>query len=132
MIKQVFNVESYWRVIVYYNVDYTLFSIIEDELIRIGTKNTTINRVYNKMKSGKAKAVTISVPRFHISIVLFNIHDDIYDYADSIVHEAEHIKQAMLYNYRVNDEGEPPAYTIGFLVRKMFVVFKELVCSQCQ
>ena len=132
MIKQVFNVESYWRVIVYYNVDYTLFNIIENELIKIGIKSTIIDRVYNKMKYGDGKAVTISVPQLHISIVLFNTHYDIYDYTDSIVHEAEHIKQAMLYTYKVNDEGEPPAYTIGFLVRKMFVVFKKLVCSQCQ
>ena len=71
MIKSTIDVDDYWRVIVYYNVDYTLFSIIEDELIRIGTKNTTINRVYNKMKSDKAKAVTISVAQLHISIVLF-------------------------------------------------------------
>ncbi len=35
------------------------------------------------------------------------------DYINSIVHEAEHIKQAMLKAYRVEDKGEPPAYTIG-------------------
>ena len=51
-----------------------------------------------------------------------NEHKTIEDYINSIVHEAEHVKQAMLKAYKVDDSGEPPAYTIGFIVMKMLVL----------
>ena len=51
------------------------------------------------------------------------------DYLNSIIHEAEHIKQAMLKAYDVDDIGEPPAYTIGYLVMKMYEVFKIFICD---
>ncbi|MBO7693004.1 MAG: hypothetical protein J6Y28_09750 [Acholeplasmatales bacterium] len=126
MIKQVFKVEHYWKVIVYYNIDYNLFYYIERDLIIANISNKTINNVYNNMVTHKAKAVTISNIKNHISIVLFNNHKSIYDYINSIVHEAEHIKQAMLECYNVKDIGEPPAYTIGYLAMKMLMVLKHL------
>ena len=51
--------------------------------------------------------------------VSFYKHSDKYDYINSIVHEAEHIKQHMLKAYNVDDFGEAPAYTIGYLVMMM-------------
>lgn len=60
----------------------------------------------------------------HISIVVFNRHDDMEDYINSLVHEAEHVKQAMLHAYDVRDSGEPPAHTVGYLVSRMWEVFQ--------
>ena len=119
MIKQVFNVEHYWKVIIYYNVDYSLFNIIADNLKDIHCPNYIINDIYYRMRNHTAKAVTISNCKYKRSILLFNKHTNYYDYINSIVHEAEHIKQALLKCYKVDDRGEPPAYTIGFLVSKM-------------
>ena len=79
------------------------------------------------MYSGKAKAVTCSSVKNNTSIVLFNTHDTSADYLNSIVHEAEHIKQAMLEAYFIEDKGKPPAYTIGYLVEKMYGVFVRLL-----
>lgn len=119
MIKQVFNVNKYWKVIVYYNVNYSLFNIIVDTLKEIHCPNYIIDEIYYYMKTHKAKAVTLSSCKYKTSILLFNKHSDYYDYINSIVHEAEHIKQALLKCYNVNDIGEAPAYTIGFLASKM-------------
>ena len=41
------------------------------------------------------------------------------------MHEAVHIKQAMLKAYRVEDKGETPAYTMGYLVGRMWEVFSQ-------
>jgi hypothetical protein len=124
MIKQVFDVDGYWNVVVFWNVDYHFFDDIEFELRMIGFTNVAIEEVRNSMMSGEAKAVTCS--HQHTSIILFNNHDSISDYISSIVHEAEHVKQAMLKAYDVEDVGEPPAYTIGYLVKKMWEVFSRL------
>lgn len=126
MTRQVFCVESYWKVMVYYNVDYGLFDVIENDLKDNGADVYIINNVYRHMSMGYAKAMTYSNLDKKVSIVMFNEHNDMEDYINSIVHEAEHIKQAMLDVYDVNDEGEPPAYTVGYLVMRMWGVFKDL------
>lgn len=126
MIEQVINVEDYWKVIVYYNVDYNFFDIIYKQLVYYNINEKTIKSIYNKMYKRLAKGVTISNYWYHVSIVLFNTHKTKEDYINTIVHEAEHIKQAMLKVYDVKDYGEPPAYTIGFLVMKMYKMFKYL------
>ena len=92
----------------------------------MGIGGRIVKDIYGMMSSGKAKAVTISNVYKHESIVLFNKHRWFEDYLNSLVHEAEHIKQSMLYAYRIEDEGEAPAYTIGYLVMRMWEGFKQL------
>ena len=127
MIRQVIKVEDKWKVIVYYNINYNLFNYVLDDVSLIIDDKYLIKRVYNTMKSRRAKGVTISNPNYPISVVLFNTHKNKSDYINTIVHEAEHVKQAMLKYYDVDDEGEAPAYTIGFLVMKMLQVAKKIV-----
>lgn len=128
MIRQGFKVEHYWQVVVFYNLDFDLFQYVEDELLAIGFPLKEISTLYYQLRSGYAKAVTCSNTERKVSIVIFNEHDTMEDYINSIVHEAEHVKQAMLYAYEVEDSGEPPAYTIGYLVMRMYEVFRMLVC----
>ena len=129
MVKQVFSVKKYWEVVVFYDADYNLFYLIEEELYNAGITKYFLKELYYMMFYRLAKAVTFSNTRRHISVVIFNVHSDSSDYIDSIVHEAEHIKQAMLYAYNVKDAGEPPAYTIGYLVSQMYRVFKRFLCD---
>lgn len=126
MIRQQFHVEHYWEVIVFYDLDFDLFQYVENELLDIGFPLTKINEIFHELRYN-AMAVTCSNGRYHTSIVIFNSHTSLRDYLDSIVHEAEHVKQAMLRAYWVEDEGEPPAYTIGYLVYKMYPVFKRFI-----
>lgn len=119
MIKKLIDIDCYWKVIVYYNIDYNLFHIIENDLHKIRCSNYQINSVYNNMINKRAKAVTISSIDYKTSVVLFNNHNSYIDYINSIVHEAEHIKQSMLDAYNVEDFGEAPAYTIGYIASQM-------------
>lgn len=127
MIKQEFKVEHYWQIVVFYDLNFDLFQYIEEELENIGFPSEDIEDIFYELKSGYAKAVTCSNIEYHKSIVLFNPHTSPQDYLDSIVHEAEHVKQAMLKAYHVEDRGEPPAYTIGYLISQMYPVFRNLV-----
>lgn len=122
MIRQVINVNGYWKVIVYYNIDYNLFDYIAKELHnKLSLSKDKINNIKRNLYNS-AKAVTISSIDDKISVVLFNKHKDKYDYINSIVHEAEHVKQHMLNYYDVDDFGEPPAYTVGYLVMMMMKI----------
>lgn len=129
MIKQEFKVEHYWQVVVFYDLNFGLFQYIEEELANIGFLSEDIEDIFYELKSGNAKAVTCSNGRYHTSIVIFNPHTSPRDYLDSIVHEAEHVKQAMLKAYQVEDEGEPPAYTIGYLISQMYPILRNIICK---
>ena len=127
MIKQRFTVENHWEVVVYYDVDYHFFSDVEMELLGMGTSKKNLEALYREMRYGTAMAVTCSNSEKRKSVVILNRHQNKEDYINSIVHEAEHVKQAMLKAYRVNDEGEIPAYAVGYIVMKMWEVFKGIV-----
>ena len=124
MIKQTFDIDGYWKVVVYYDLDPAFFDDVELELRLIDFPETAIEEVRKTMLSEEAKAVTCS--HQHSSVVIFNPHISKADYINSIVHEAEHVKQAVLKAYEVEDRGEAPAYTIGYIVRKMYEVFRTL------
>ena len=130
MIKQIIDIEGYWSVIIYYNVDYRYSVFLQKELENIGVDAEFIPEILSTLESGEAKAVTCSNLNRHTSVVLFNVHTSSTDYVNSIVHEAEHVKQAMLDAYDVEDIGEPPAYTIGYLVGKMYRTFRQIVCKK--
>jgi DNA-binding transcriptional MerR regulator len=127
MVRQQIDVDGYWKVIVYYDVDFSLLFPVLRELRRIGFPIEDIREIFKQLSRDSAKAVTCSNGAKHTSIVLLNPHSSKADYLNSIVHEAEHIKQAMLNTYMIEDKGEPPAYTIGYLVMRMYEVFKSIL-----
>ena len=127
MIKQVINVDNKWKVIVYYNIDYNLFHYVADELRSLGMTNKGVHRIAYLYFTGEVKAFTVTNAARQTSVVGFNYHKTIKDYINSIVHEAEHVKQHMLEAYLVADKNEPPAYTIGFLASKMLMFFLKML-----
>lgn len=131
MIRQQFSVEDYWKVIVWYDLDFNLLSYVHRDLSSIGFSRKGIKRIFDELGKHHVKAVTCSNGECYASIVIFKKHTSKKDYINSIVHEAEHVKQAMLSAYRVEDRGEPPAYTLGYLVMRMYEVFKKFLCN-CQ
>lgn len=129
MIRQEFYVRHYWKVVVFYNVSYDLFSMVKGDLLEIEFSRENLEMLYREIKNGSIKAATCSNLERHTSILLFLPHLSQTDYLNSVVHEAEHVKQAMLEAYRVEDNGEPPAYTMGYIVGRMWVVVKDIVCG---
>lgn len=132
MVKQIINVEGYWRVIVYYNVSYNSFYFILKDSIKYFSKySSPVKEVRNallQIVKNTAKGVTISSIKDKVSIVIIGIHNNCIDFISTVVHEAEHIKQSMLYKYKVDDKDEPPAYTIGYLVSQMYKCYSRYIC----
>ena len=63
MIKRIININNYWKVIVYYNIDYNFFDYVENDLLYYGTPVESIKRIYHNMRT-KAKAFTTkNVPK---------------------------------------------------------------------
>ena len=128
MVRQVIDVDGKWKVVVWYDANWRYWKLIERDLIWIGASREHLEALYRDMRRDKVKAVTCSNIRMRKSVVLFKRHRDVRDFINSVVHEAEHVKQTMLKGYKVEDSGEPPAYTIGYLVGEMWKVFRRGVC----
>lgn len=123
MVRQTFDIHDKWRVIVYWNIDYDFFETIAQELYSLGASESTVKETYSTMTTD-GKAFTYC--NGHTSIVSFNKHHNEVDYLNSIVHEAEHIKQAILEEYNIKGSGEAPAYLLGYVVMEMFKAFRNL------
>ena len=78
MIKQIINIDNYWEVIVYYDIDYNFFNDIVKELDYLNTPVEEIDKIYYNIKY-KSKAFTYSNLKYRVSIVGFNKHFDKYD-----------------------------------------------------
>ena len=115
MIKQLINIDGYWEVIVYYNVDYNFFSDIAFELKAIGSPVEKIDNVYYNLKY-KAKAVTCSNIKEHISIVLFNYHKNRYDYINSISIYSSNDKDRRFYSSFFICLGRYNKYSLYYLL----------------
>ena len=128
MIRQDFYVEHYWKVTVFYDWNCDFLCEIVNELKSNEFSKDFIRKISYNIYVENVKAVTCSNMENRVSVVIFNNHKSDADYLNSIVHEAEHIKQAMLKAYKVKDAGEPPAYTVGYLVMRMYEVFRKMLC----
>lgn len=125
MIKQNINLHNKWLVIVYYNVDYNQFDFIRQQFLGISSPVEEIDNIYETMVTRRAKAVTCTSREHHVSIVLFNKHASVNDYVSSIVHEAKHVIDDIMKEYHIKNYGEPPAYAIGYLVKRMYSCFSK-------
>jgi len=122
MRKHILNIKSYWKVVVFIVEDYNLFGNVISSLRSLGCSWENIKEVFESLYHGKAMAFTYSNLEKHTSVMVFGKHNSKPDFLNSIVHECEHVKQAMLKAYKVEDKDEPPAYTMGYLVSKMISV----------
>ena len=128
MIRQVIDIDGKWTVIVYYILNYNRFKYVADDLQRMGCEKTEVQSLYNNMVYGMVMGFTYSSPRDKVSIVGIGRHNDKAEYISTIVHEAEHVKNAIFDYYSLDSIGEPPAYTIGYIVKRMYGVFKAFLC----
>lgn len=128
MLRQEFNIEHYWKVIVFYDMDYDSSDIVRRELVRVFSDIDIIDEMLDSLNFSESKAATCSSSRKHISYVIFNKHHSRADLVNSIVHEAVHVKQVVLEAYEIEDRGEPPAYTMGFIVEKMWETARDFIC----
>lgn len=124
MIKHIFRIKCFWKVIVYYNIDYDFYFHIDNDLKDIDVSGKTRSRIYHNMSKGKAKGVTITNPEYKTSVVLFNKHTRKLDYINTIVHETKHIQSDICKYYNINENSEDAAYLIGYLVEKIMMIIK--------
>ena len=129
MIKSVIDVDGYWSIILFVDVDYDKYDIIESTLANINAPISVIDRIYNKISYKLNCGVTFSNPKFKTSVVCINKTTSREELINTISHEADHIQDTICSYYNVPLDSEDAAYLIGYLVGKMYYNSRRLFCS---
>lgn len=96
MIRQDFDIDGYWDVIVVYNVE-------------LGQKNTGFTHTDFKKKR---------------SIIGISKVTSKEQFLNTVVHEAKHLQSHICKYYGVDEDSEDAAYLIGYIVQSMFEYVK--------
>ena len=128
MIKSVIDVDGYWSVVLFVNVDYDRYDIIESALTDILAPISVIDDIYNKISYKFNSGVTFSNPEFKTSVVCINKTTSREELINTISHEADHVQDAICKYYNVTLDSEDAAYLIGYLVGKMYYSSRKLFC----
>lgn len=129
MIKSVINVAGYWSIVLFVDVDYDKFDIIESALTNILAPISVIDEIYDKISYRLDSGVTFSNPDFRKSVVCINKCSTREELINTISHEADHVQADICNYYNVPLDSEQAAYLIGYLVGKMYYNSKRLFCS---
>ena len=128
MIKSVIDVDGYWSVVLFVDVDYDRYDIIESALTDILAPISVIDDIYNKISYKFNSGVTFSNPEFKTSVVCINKTTSREELINTISHEADHVQDAICKYYNVPLDSEDAAYLIGYLVGKMYYSSRRLFC----
>lgn len=64
-----------------------------------------------------------------LSVVAIGLTTSKAEFLNTIVHEAKHVQSNVCRYYGVPEDGEDAAYLIGYLVMKMYSVFRPIMCN---
>lgn len=129
MIKSIIKIKDYWSVVLFVDVDYDRFDVIESALTNILAPISVIDEIYNKISYKLNCGVTFNSNEFKTSIVCINKTSSREELINTISHEADHIQTAICNYYDIPIESEDAAYLIGYLVGKMYYKSRRLFCS---
>ena len=128
MIKSIIDVDGYWSVVLFVDVDYDRYDIIESALTDILAPISVIDNIYDKISYKFNSGVTFSNPEFKTSVVCINKTTSREELINTISHEADHIQDNICEYYDVPLDSEDAAYLIGYLVGKMYYSSRRLFC----
>lgn len=129
MIKSTIDVAGYWSIVLFVDVDYDNYDIIESALMNILAPISVINEIYDKISYKYNSGVTFTNSDYKTSVVCINKTTSKEELINTITHEADHVQDAICKYYDVPLDSEQAAYLIGYLVCKMYYLSRRLFCS---
>ena len=129
MIKSTIDVAGYWSIVLFVDVDYDNYDIVESALTNILAPISVIDEIYNKISYEFNSGVTFTNSDFRTSVVCINKATSREELINTISHEADHVQDDICRYYNVPLDSEQAAYLIGYLVGKMYYQSRRLFCS---
>ena len=77
------------------------------------------------------KGYTYSNYRKRQSVMMIGRATDWDQFQDTVAHELRHVVDDIVRCYNIENRGEPPAYTQGYIARQMASVIRQIACPCC-
>ena len=129
MIKSIVDVAGYWKIVLFVNVDYDRYDIIESALTDILAPTSVMDEIYDKISYKLNTGVTFTNDDFKTSVVCINKASSKKELINTISHEANHVQTAICNYYDVPIDSEPAAYLIGYIISKIYYHSRRFFCS---
>ena len=120
MIKRIINIKDYWTIIIFLNINYNKYNIIEDELLKLNASYDVIDEIYDTISFDYNKAFAYTNLKLRTSLIGINKTTDIEEMLDSIVHEVDHVQADICEYYNVPLNSEDAAYLIGYIIKLLY------------
>lgn len=134
MIYQEFYIpKADWNVKVYYSITcYNIYDILQS-LRDIGCSGSNLDEAYRLLFNNDLNTgLTYSNPSSRSSVIVIAHSSSTKQFANSLAHEQNHLKQHIAENIGINPYSEDDCYLIGEIAEKMFKVAKKLLCECCK
>lgn len=128
MIKSNINIDDYWNIIAFIDIDYNKYKEIAKELIHQDADIKTINKIYKTISNKYNSAFTYTNSISRTSVVGINKTTSRRELINSISHEADHIQYSICKYYNVPLGSEDAAYLLGHLVERLYISCSHLLC----
>ena len=126
MIKHIIRIKDKWSIILFINIDYDNYQVIESTLEDIDTPEDVIEDIYNKIGYKYDCGFTYSSIDDRVSVVGINQTTSREELINTMSHEADHVQTTICKYYGIDLDSETAAYLIGYLVEVFYSV-----CYRC-
>lgn len=126
MIKETIYIKDKWKIILFIDIDYDRYDIIESALTDLLAPTKTIDDIYNKIGYKYDCGFTYSDFYYRTSVVGINKTTSRREMINTISHELDHVQADICNYYEINLNSEDAAYLMGYLMELLY-----LYCYKC-
>ena len=129
MIKSIIKIKDYWTVVLFVNVDYDKYNLIESALTDILVSTRIIDEIYDEIGNIYNTGFTCTNPDYRTSVVGINKTTSRDELINTLSHEADHVQMAICDYYDVPKDSEDAAYLMGYLFEHFYKTCSKLLCN---
>lgn len=129
MKRIVIDVNGYWKVILFVEIDYDRYDIIESELTNLLAPTQVIDEIYDNIAYQYNSGFTYSNTDYRVSVSGINKQISKAELMDTVVHEIDHIQSDICDYYGIDLNSEDAAYLIGYLAKMFYKCCSCLLCT---
>ena len=130
MLRDYLDIDRHWGILAYYDALPSDFAQLAPILREFGCPESEIGRAYSTIhRTNKAFVFTAPWARMSVMVVGRVTHPS--QFLNSLLHEFDHLQDAILQYYQVEHGTEDAAYLQGYLGQIAYEGILPLLCPAC-
>lgn len=114
-----------WDILVHYDVSESDLTDIADTLYELGCPKSDIKKSLNIVTKRFNTGMTFTNADYRISVVCISKVTSGKQFMNTLVHEAKHVQSHICAYYQIEENSEPAAYLIGYIIQQMYSAIRK-------